>query len=55
MDELLHDRVQQLREIDERLERIERLPTFDPTGQLRSLRLDLARMIAVAEAEYEAF
>lgn len=60
MDELLHDRVKQLKEIDDRLERLIKLkPTADKllrivTG-LNSLRLELALMIAKAEQEHADF
>lgn len=57
MDELLFSRVKQLREIDERLERIER-KVYDgkfPHADVVQLRRDVQDMISTAEAEHEAF
>lgn len=56
MDELLMARVNQLKEIDDRIERIIPL-IFDPynRNKLAELRQDIARMIQVAEAEHAAF
>ncbi len=59
MDELLMSRVKQLREIEERLERlmVDDL-AFLPTRhakRLRELWLDVQDMIRRAEAEQEAF
>ncbi len=61
MDELLERHVKQLREIDERLERIvtkEAIGDYDGykvNKAIRELRRDLARMIDVAHAESDAF
>lgn len=64
MDELLERHAQQLREIDERLDKIETgsLGGDDSSRRLyetwkavHSLRLDMARMIDVAQAESDAF
>lgn len=59
-DELLHDRVTQLKEIDERVERILKTPNglwdWESTqAALKNLRLDLQTMIQQAEADHAAF
>jgi hypothetical protein len=60
MDELLYDRVKQLKEIDERVERILKTPNglwdWESTkAALNNLRLDLQTMIQQAEADHAAF
>lgn len=59
MDELLHSRVEQLKQIDEELERIaSRIPHQHPdatSAQVKKLRLDLATMVQEAEREYRDF
>lgn len=60
MDELLDSRVKQLREIDDRLERILKTPNglwdWESTKQaIVSLRRDVSLMISRAEEEYRAF
>ena len=60
MDELLYDRVKQLKEIDERVERILKTPNglwdWESTkAALGNLRLDLQTMIQQAEADHAAF
>jgi predicted nucleic acid-binding OB-fold protein len=57
VDELLDSRVKQLKEIDDRLHRIQkRISSSDfPWGAIESLRYDIADMIRVAEEEYAAF
>lgn len=52
-DELLADRVKQLKDIEERLERIESAP--DIVRSIRSLRNDVNLMIQHAEDEHTAF
>lgn len=57
MDELLMDRVNQLKQIEERLERI-RQKVYDglfPHEDLVQLRWDVRDMIRKAEADYAAF
>lgn len=60
MDELLNARVEQLREIDDRLEAMQRWLVSNPDAswmktQIRQLRREVARMIQIAEAEHAAF
>jgi len=60
VDELLYDRVKQLKEIDDRLERIELrhgLSENTPIGadDLHNLRLDIALMIQKAEQDHTDF
>jgi hypothetical protein len=55
MDELLLNHVKRLKEIDEELERLARVDERQLHVAVRLLRVDLARMIAVAQAEYDAF
>jgi hypothetical protein len=58
MDELLLSRVEQLQEIDKRLEEIlAKVPgrVGNTYVKLRLLRDDVARMIREAQAEYDAF
>ena len=58
MDELLLSRVEQLQEIDRRLEDImakDAGKVGHTYAQLRLLRDDVARMIREAQAEYDAF
>jgi hypothetical protein len=61
VDELLYDRVKQLKEIDDRLERIElrqgRSIGKHPIGadDLHNLRLDIALMIQKAEQDHTDF
>lgn len=61
-DTLLLARVKQLKEIDEALERVERIPGHADVKHLEAIgkelarvRLDLAAMIAKAEQEYRDF
>ena len=59
-DELLYERVKQLKEIDERLERMLTTPNgiwdWDSTKvAITRLRHDLTAMILKAEAEHDAF
>ena len=59
MDELLHSRVEQLKQIDEELERIAARMTHQhpdaTSAQVKGLRLSLATMIQEAEREYRDF
>jgi len=55
MDELLHDRVQQLKEIQDRIDRLNGMTPECIVRELAVLRWDLAAMIRAAEDEYEAF
>lgn len=58
MDELLFERVTQLEEIDESLERILKTPNGNcdaTTWAIGRLRLDIALMIRNAKEEYAAF
>ncbi len=59
MDELLFDRVKQLREIDDRLERLTAPPIANTVERLiihiADLRRDLALMIQHAEEAHAAF
>jgi hypothetical protein len=62
VDELLYDRVKQLKELDNRLERIEKMvggfgyANVAPIAKaLGSLRLDLALMIQQAEQAHADF
>lgn len=55
MDELLFDRVKQLKEIDDHLGRIARMPSDKMRLALEYLRYDLALMIAKAEQEHAGF
>ena len=56
MDELLHNRVKQLKEIEDILERMEKKSIlYSVTADLRSLRADLFMMIQQAEQEHDDF
>jgi len=55
MDELLHERLEQLKEIDERLERMLTTPNGLWGIKITNLRNDLALMIRKAQEEYAAF
>lgn len=59
MDELLMSRVKQLKEIEERLERLALVfadnDEFAVQAVLHQLRLDVQDMVRKAEAEHEAF
>ena len=58
MDELLQARVKQLREIDDRLDRIDMKGDYDggkTFKAIQDLRNDITMMIQQAEAEHAAF
>ncbi len=55
MDELLYDRVKQLKEIDERLRLMLNIKPDIMHASIRDLRNDLALMIQRAEEEHAAF
>ncbi len=55
MDELLYDRVKQLKEIDERLRQMLTIKPDQLHKAIRDLRNDVAVMIERAEEEHAAF
>jgi len=56
MDELLHSRIEQLKRIDEELERISRTcPDHSTVRMIGVLQHDIAVMVQDAVAEYRAF
>lgn len=55
MDELLFERIEQLKEIDERLERMLLLNSDFLHKAIRDLRNDLALMIRTAQEGHAAF